>query len=146
MKKRIDFLDVLVEDILDNFTYREDNKKLGIKEGDKLFATVLSPMFGDGNSIAVFPMPINNYDHYMDGSYRQQFAFQVMTKQTNQMMGYYTVQVLTDYLRDIEDIPSKRGSYQFEEMTVVTDPNVVGKDEKYYQFSAQFNASLYIKN
>lgn len=108
------------------------------------YATVVSPILVDGNSIAVVVMPSNDYDHYFDGSYRQGYAFQVMTKHTDQLTAYYTLVNITNLLETIEDIPSQNGSYEFENIKITTDPNVIGKDDKYYIYAAQFSAALFI--
>ena len=109
------------------------------------FATVVSPTLTDGNSIAVMTMPSSDYDHYMDGSYRQRYAFQVMAKHYYQLKAYYTGVEISELLRNKEDIPSKNKSYEFEGIEITTDPNLITRDEQYYIFGAQFSASLFIK-
>ena len=118
---------------------------VGLLDNQNYYATVVSPMLVDGNSIAVFVMPANDYDHYYDGSYRQNYAFQVMTKHTNQLVAYHTLLQVSNLLKSIPDIKSENGSYDFEGIKITTDPNVVGKDDKYYIYAAQFSAGLFIK-
>ena len=130
MSDEMDFLERLVIDVLDKQGY---------------YATVVSPMLTDGNSIAVMVMPANDYDHYYDGSYRQNFAFQVMTKHENQLTAYHTLLDIASLLKNIEDIPSANGTYEFEGIDITTDPNIITKDDKYYIFAAQFSAALFIK-
>jgi hypothetical protein len=49
-------------------------------------------------------------------------------------------------LTKISDIPSINGSYQFEGISITTDTNGIGKDDKYYIYAAQFKAALFIPN
>jgi len=109
------------------------------------YATVVSPILVDGNSIAIMVMPSNDYEHYFDGSYRQGYAFQIMTKHTDQLTAYHTIIDIANLLENIDDIPSQNGSYEFENIKITTDPNVIGKDDKYYIYAAQFSADLFIK-
>lgn len=118
---------------------------VGTLNNQNYYSLVVSPILVDGNSIAVMTTPSNDYDHYYDGSYRQRYAFQVMTKHTSQMTAYQTLLNITNLLRDIMDIPSANDTYEFEGIKIKTDPNVLMKDDKYYYFSAQFTADLYIK-
>ncbi|WBL16449.1 hypothetical protein [Sutcliffiella sp. NC1] len=110
------------------------------------YSTVVSPVLTNGNSIAVMTMPSNNYEHYYDGSYRQGYAFQVMTKHESQLVAYNTLLDIAKFLPSLKDIPSQNGSYQFEGIRVTTDPNVIAKDDKYYIFAAQFSAALFIES
>ncbi|WP_017728496.1 phage tail terminator protein [Halalkalibacterium ligniniphilum] len=126
----MDFLERLVLDVLDKQGY---------------YARVVSPTLVSGNSIAVTVMPARDHRHYYDGSKDQGFAFQVMTKHENQLEAYQTLLRITSLLSGINDIPSNNGSYDFCGITITTDPNVVGQDERYYIYGAQFSAELYIK-
>ncbi|MET3504942.1 phage tail terminator protein [Halalkalibacter oceani] len=126
----MDFLERLVIDTLDKQGY---------------YATVVSPLLANGNSIAVMVMPANDYRHYYDGSKDQGFAFQVMTKHENQLEAYQTLLRITSLLVEIDDIPSANGSYEFSGITITTDPNVISKDDKYYIYGAHFSADLFIK-
>ncbi|MFD1425503.1 hypothetical protein [Kroppenstedtia sanguinis] len=109
------------------------------------YAPVISPILGDGRSIAVMVMPNNDYQYYFDGSYRQGYAFQVTTKHDNQLTGYQTLLSITNLLDSIPDIPSGNGSYRFEGLNITTSPNVVAIDDRYYIHAAQFSAALYIE-
>ncbi|GGE47641.1 hypothetical protein GCM10011391_28030 [Pullulanibacillus camelliae] len=131
LNDEIDFLERLVIDVLDKQGY---------------YATVVSPTLVDGNSIAVMPMPANDYEHYYDGSYRQSYAFQVLAKHEQQLTAYHTLLDVARLLKDIDDIPSVNESYTLEGdgITITTDPNLVSKDEQYYIFAAQFSAALFI--
>ncbi|WP_078379158.1 hypothetical protein [Sutcliffiella halmapala] len=110
------------------------------------YAKVVSPVLASGNSIAVMTMPSNDYDHYFDGSYRQGFAFQVLTKHEHQLTAYHALLSITNFLKKVPDIASNNGSYQFEEMKISTSPNGLGKDDKHHLFAAQFSAALFIEN
>lgn len=125
----IDFLERLV-DLLNSQGY---------------YSIVRSPILRDGNSIAVMTTPTSEYQKYLDGSYRQGYAFQVSTKHEDQLTGYNTLLSITNLLTDTSDIPSDNDSYQFEGIRIVTSPNVVAQDEVYYYHAAQFSADLYIK-
>jgi hypothetical protein len=114
-------------------------------DGQDYYATVVSPILVNGNSIAVMPMPSNNYKHYYDGSYDQKYAFQVMCKHESQLTSYQALLMIASYLTSVDDIPSQNETYDFNGIVVTTDPNVIGKDDKYFIFSAQFSADLYIK-
>ena len=130
LNDEIDFLERLVIDVLDKQGY---------------YATVVSPMLASGNSIAVMPMPASDYDYYYDGSYRQNYAFQVLTKHEQQLTAYHTLLDIARLLKDIDDIPSANGSYEFENgIEITTDPNIISRDEQYYIFAAQFSAALFI--
>lgn len=112
--------------------------------GNKYYTKALSPLLGLGDSIAVSPMPSNNYEHYYDGSYRQGYAFKVLTKHENQLVAYNTLNQIAKDLADIGDIPSLDGTYVFEGITIKTDTSMIGQDEKRFVFGAQFSAALYI--
>ncbi|WP_197284099.1 hypothetical protein [Bacillus sp. JCM 19041] len=99
----------------------------------------------DGNSIAVSVMPSNNRSVYYDGTYDQGYMFQVMTKHQQQLEAYQTLLRITDYLDNVPDIPSHNNSYDFNGITVVGDPNVIGREGNHYYYVAQFRADLYIK-
>lgn len=127
----MDFLKVLVYDLNDQ----------------GYFATVLSPVLGEGDSIAVMPMPSNEYTRYYDGSYDQGYAFQVFTKHESQMEAYSTLQVITTYLSSLQegDLPSESGTYRMEKVTITTDPNMITHDDHRFIFGAQFVAKLHVK-
>lgn len=125
----IDFLERLIELI----------------DGQGYYSKVVTPILRDGNSIAVMTMPNNDYKYYMDGSYRQGYAFQVLTKHEELLEGYETLLNITKLLQEISDIPSSNASYVYEDMTITTSPNVVTYDGKYYIHAAQFSAGLYIE-
>jgi len=126
-----DFLERLVDDVLNKQDY---------------YALVVSPMLVDGNSIAVMPMPANDYDYYYDGSHRQGYNFQVLARHEEQLTTYNTLLIISALLTKIQDIPSKNGSYKFENesITITTDVSIIGKDDRYFTFAAQFSADLLI--
>lgn len=126
----MDFLERLVE-LLDSQGY---------------YATVVSPILTDKNSISVMTMPGNDYQYYYDGSYRQGYDFQVMTKHTGQLTAYHTLLTISQFLQTVPDIKSESDSYNYEGLAITTSPNVIGKDEKYYIYAAQFKAALFIPN
>lgn len=106
-----------------------------------------SPMLGDSRSIAIAPSPSNDYDHYYDGSYRQRYAFRLLVKHENQLVAYQTTNDIIASLVDKKNtIPSANGTYEYEGMTITTDSNMIGQDNKYFVFGAQLSASLYIKS
>ena len=109
------------------------------------YALVVSPLLTDGRSIAVMTMPGGDYEYYFDGSYRQGYAFQVATKHESQLEGYQTLLSITSLLDGDPDIPSSNGSYQLEGIDIITSPNVITKDDKYYIHAAQFSAALFIE-
>lgn len=104
-----------------------------------------SPLLGEKRSIAVSPSPSNDYDYYFDGSYRQGYAFRVLVKDQNQLVAYNTCnQIITDLIK-LLDIPSQNGTYTYEGMSITTDTNMIGEDNKHFVFGAQLSASLFIK-
>lgn len=126
----MDFLERLLLDVLNKQNY---------------YAMVVSPTLQDGNSIAVTVMPSNDHRHYYDGSKDQGFAFQVSCKHEDELTAYTTLLQISTLLKEISDIPSKNGSYEFDGITIRTDPNVITQDEKYFYYGAQFSANLHIK-
>ena len=115
--------------------------------GTKFMGTeAQSPVLGVKQTIAIAPSPSSVYDHYYDGSYRQQYAFRVLVKHENQLIAYQVLNDIAAMLTSVEDIPSANGTYIYEGMNITTDPNMIGQDEKYFIFGAQFAASLYIKS
>lgn len=110
------------------------------------YSSDFPPTLTNGNSISLMIMPSNDYDHYYDGSYRQGYAFQIMTKHMNMLTAYHTLINISKLLTEIPDIPSMNGSFQFEGIEITTDPNGIGKDDKYYIYAAQFKAALFITN
>lgn len=126
----MDFLEVLLDDLLNKQGY---------------YAHVVSPMTGNGNSIAVMVMPNNDYTHYYDGSYRQGFAFQVITKHKEQMMAYHTANEISKLLQNVPNIPSRNNSYIYEGIKITTATNGMGQSEGYSFFGTQFSADLYVK-
>lgn len=133
--KEVDFLEVLVEDVLGTQDY---------------YARVISPMLSIGNSIALFPLPTTEYDHYFDGSYRQKMGFQISAKHEDQLAAYSTLQTIVAFLTSLSKVDSRvesrNNSYKFESMEILTDVNLIEKTDKYYIFAAQMVANLYIDN
>ncbi len=126
----MDFLERLVKDALG---------------GRNFYAPVVSGVTRDGNSIAVIATPSNEIRHYYDGTYDQGFTFQVTTKHDNELTSYQTLLLITDLLKNLRDVPSTNDSYEFNGIELTTVPNIIGKDERYYYYSAMFKADLYIK-
>lgn len=114
--------------------------------GNNYYAEALSPLLGEGNSIAIAPAPSNDYDHYFDGSYRQRYAFVVYAKHVEQLMAYNTLNAIAADLAAMKDIPSEDGSYVYEGMMVATDTNPIGQDEKHFVFGIQMVADIFVKN
>lgn len=104
-----------------------------------------SPLLGSGKSIAVAPSPASDYDHYYDGSFRQGYAFRLLVKHPNQLEAYQVASKIVADLMAAKDIPSESGTYTYEGMTITTDVNMIGEDNKHFVFGAQLSASLYIK-
>lgn len=113
-------------------------------DSQKYYSTVLSPVLGTGNSIAVTTLPSRTYQYYMDGSYSQGYAFQISTKHDQQLVAYNTCQLIVDFLKDRKSIPSENHSYEFEGIDIQTSPNLLMKDDKYYIFTAQLSANLLV--
>ncbi|MED1602602.1 minor capsid protein [Alkalihalophilus marmarensis] len=113
--------------------------------GRGYFAPVVSAVLRNGNSIAVMVTPSNNYRHYYDGSFEQSFTFQIMTKHEDELLAYQTLLAISSFLTTIPDIPSENDSYEFNQLNITTSPNVIGQDEKYFIYGAQFSAELYFK-
>ncbi|WDF02956.1 phage tail terminator protein [Shouchella hunanensis] len=126
----MDFLERLVKDALG---------------GRRYFAEVVSGVTRDGNSIAVIATPSNDIRHYYDGTYDQGFTFQVTTKHENELTSYQTLLLISDLLKNLRDVPSDNDSYEFNGIELTTVPNIIGKDDRYYYYSAMFKADLYIK-
>lgn len=113
-------------------------------DAQKYYSTVLSPVLGTGNSIAVTTLPSRTYQYYMDGSYSQGYAFQISTKHEQQLVAYNTCQLIVDFLKNTKSIPSQNNSYEFEGIDIQTSPNLLMKDDKYYIFTAQLSANLLV--
>lgn len=113
-------------------------------DAQKFYSTVLSPVLGTGNSIAVTTLPSRTFQHYMDGSYNQGYAFQISIKHEQQLTALNTCQLIVDFLKDIKSIPSENNSYEFEGIDIQTSPNLLMKDDKYYIFTAQLSANLLV--
>lgn len=113
--------------------------------GQRYYATVVSGVTRDGNSIAVIATPSNEIQRFYDGTYDQGFTFQVTTKHETELSAYQTLLMISDRLTKLKDIPSKNNSYDFNGIEMTTVPNIIGKDDKYYYYSAMFKADLYIK-
>lgn len=113
-------------------------------DSQKYFSKVISPVLSGVNSIAVMPTPSNDYDYYYDGSFRQKHAFQILTRHTDLMTAYGTLNDISKLLLSVSDLPSENDSYSFEGFEIATDPSVIGADEKGVICTAQFRANLFI--
>lgn len=113
--------------------------------GSKYYVKAISPTLGAKQSIAVSPMPSNNYEHYFDGSYRQRYAFQILAKHEEQLTAYNTLNRIAKDLTEGALIPSQNGTYIMEDITISSDTTLVTQDEKYYIYGIQLSAALYIK-
>lgn len=116
------------------------------EDGNPIYEVIHSPALVEDNSMALMVMPSNNYEHYFDGSFRQQFSFQVIARHANQLKSYMTLVALSTYLDNLENhaIISLDDSFEFEGITILTDTNGVGIDEKGYIYAVQLGASLFV--
>lgn len=110
------------------------------------YAKVITPILANGNSISLAVLPTSDYQYYFDGSYRVGFLFEVLTKNEDQETAYDALVDIANKFNTLRngDLPSQNDSYQFEGISITVSPAALLRDDKYYYYSAQFTAELFI--
>lgn len=127
-EENVDFVEVLVE-------------LLNLKNR---YSLVYFPNLRVGNSIAMTPIPSNDYKHYMDGSFDKKEAFQISARHEDQMVAYQELLTISNELTKLISLISLNGSFEFNGITITSDASLIAIDEKSFTYSATFVADLYI--
>ena len=109
-------------------------------------------VYADANrdaSISVSRMPNSRVmQEYMDGSKDKRYTFLIQVKardeQRNEAVN--ALQIISDSLIDLEQLPSSNNSYEFNDIIVTNEPYQFSRDDAgYIFFRMSIQADLYFK-
>jgi fido (protein-threonine AMPylation protein) len=126
--KELDFIERLAEFIASyNFPYP-------LRVGN-LLAT---------ESMAIMLLPGGDETVYFDGVRDKQMNIAIDVKATSTLKAYQTLNVLFQLLENLNDLPSKNDSYDFNDITTTNAPSQIGKDETFELWECTFAFDLTI--
>lgn len=83
-----------------------------------------------GESMSIMAMPGGAQTVYMDGSRDKAYQVQVNVKTKDQGIAMSALNIIAKKLENLESLPSGNGSYDFQQITITSNPSFLQQDEK----------------
>jgi len=99
-----------------------------------------------GESMAIVQSPGGNETTYMDGTRTKAFNVEVNIQTTSHQTAYDLLTQISSHLENLDDLPSKNDSYEFEEIQTLSSPSIVGQGEDgSFIYTMTIKSQIFIK-
>lgn len=127
---KMDLVDVLCDAINDNVSLPQV-MKIGYLE--------------EAESLQLLTLPSSQeIESYYDGSKDMLMNYAINYKTTDQQVAAETLFNIVSFLDTLETLESRSGSFEFQDLTVVSMPFLSDQNEKYFTYSADFQVLITI--
>ena len=110
-----------------------------------LYANSRIGLLGTDESLSIMSMPGGAETVYMDGSRDKDYQVQVNAKSKNQLNCFNALTYIYQTLENLIDLPSKNGSYEFNNIETKSLPSLVEQDEQgFYVYALSISAKITI--
>lgn len=102
-------------------------------------------LLGTGDSLSVMAMPGGEETVYFDGSRDKDYQVQINAKSKDQQACYNALTAIYQTMENLDDLPSRNGSYDFQSIETRSLPSLVQQDEQgFYVFALSISAKITI--
>jgi len=110
-----------------------------------LFAPCMIGLLDEGESLSIMAMPGGDETVYFDGTRDKDYQVQINAKSRDQLNCFDALTRIYQELENLDDLPSKNGSYEFQKITTRSLPSLVMQDEDgFFIYALSISAKITI--